>query len=222
MKRPAFASGGVIGAIALACAAPTGRGGLTPASANDARWRGLTADGYQCSLVSETPPTGCTAQTRDEFRGETALHSVIPLGLVELTLISAPDSDDATSRRVLVSVNRSSSEWQYLRCHTLDFLADGRPVPLPEARHDGNVRSGGVYESVQVHVPVDTLERLARAATVRGRVCADEFSLYPSQIRTIRDFVARWHRISPPVPSVSPVDASAPAASDGGAPEASP
>jgi hypothetical protein len=134
----------------------------------------------------------------DEFTGESVAYT--PLMAVgedmELMVLASrsPKND------VLISLKSySDNGWEYLRCHHLHWLADGRRVDAPESKHDGHVSYGSsVIEDIEQH-PVAESEflKLATAKQVRGRLCNTEFQLQPSHIGELRSLAAWMGLIEP-------------------------
>lgn len=90
--------------------------------------------------------------------------------------------------------------WRYLRCHTVDALVDGEPLTMPEFQHDGETVHGGVTESVIGHFGDGDIETMARARSVRFRVCRDVYELDQQQLRSLRTMLDRFRAMtSPPV-----------------------
>lgn len=63
--------------------------------------------------------------------------------------------------------------WRYLTCPQLHMLADGEPVALSDASHDGRTRAGGVVETISTLVSDASTRQLAAARRIRIRVCND-------------------------------------------------
>ncbi|MGV3707594.1 MAG: hypothetical protein ACO1Q7_02055 [Gemmatimonas sp.] len=82
--------------------------------------------------------------------------------------------------------------WKYLRCHDLNFLADGVPIKLASASHNGDVLRGGrVQESIYGIMPTDSFLKLASATKIEGQLCRDEFSFKPPQVAALRALAAK-------------------------------
>lgn len=107
-----------------------------------------------------------------------------------------------------LTIGAVSSEWRYLRCHTVDMLADGRPVPLPDFEHEGDVgrliRSPVMHERVTATLPKETFDAMASASSIRVRLCNDVIEFSAEQVATVHDFVRRWNAISSSSVAVRP------------------
>ncbi len=89
---------------------------------------------------------------------------------------------------VSLTVSSRSESWRYLKCHDLSLLADGVAVKGTVPTHNGDVGRGGVYESVNVVIPLARFQRLARARSVEGKLCNVEFSLTALNIARLNAF----------------------------------
>lgn len=94
------------------------------------------------------------------------------------------------SEEPLLSLSTSSrGGWRYLKCHTVDVLADGRPAPIGRTKHDGDVADREVRERITARVSRETLIQIARARLVEIRVCADEMEVDPMLSRAVARFL---------------------------------
>jgi hypothetical protein len=98
---------------------------------------------------------------------------------------------------VLFTLRSQSEEWEYLRCHFVDMLADGTPVRLGKPEHDGHVGNGYVIEFVNFTVAPTQLFRMAAAKQVRGRICNVEFTLSDEDRLALQEFASRMKAPSP-------------------------
>lgn len=127
---------------------------------------------------------------QDGFTRRTALtveDRMAPHGInVRLTV----EPDRAWSGGTVLTFYRYSTEWQYLRCHSVNMLVDGEPAYASAAEHDGDVLPGGVNEFVSVQVPAELLGQLLTARQVRARVCTDTWTFTPRFIRGLGELRA--------------------------------
>jgi hypothetical protein len=145
------------------------------------------------------PPEGEVSEQSDRFKGtDTIDWKGAVLVDAELDLfVSIPIKVDGEvlsdkKRLVFVSFFSTSEEWRYLKCHDVDFLADGKPVPtIGEPDHDGDVREGGVSERVTVSISRDTLSRIAHAKKAEGRLCENEFEFSDGQKAKMLDLLSK-------------------------------
>ena len=189
----AAGAGAVILAIALACAPPP-NAGQTGVVVNGRTSGGTTAacDGSNPSQV------GCVNVRVDEFRQQTIVEAWmrvlgVTVGGMRVAVIGiatgAGGDTDATW-----SLHVEGAGWQYLECHSLDFLLDGRPVSVPNPRHRGDVHTGGVTEHISFDASHEMMVAIARAGSFRGRLCNDTFALTADQLATVRAFVSEFDR----------------------------
>lgn len=86
----------------------------------------------------------------------------------------------------------SAQTWKYLQCHSVHFLADGKPVDVPEAGHHGEVMSGGVIEMVRMlNIDLETMRKLSEAKLLEYKICADEFKASPMDWENLKGFVSK-------------------------------
>ncbi|BAH39322.1 hypothetical protein GAU_2280 [Gemmatimonas aurantiaca T-27] len=92
---------------------------------------------------------------------------------------------------VLLMVQSRSAQWEYLRCHDLLFLVDGKPFETPAADHDGRVLRPGVGETVTVMLPPAALIAMANATKVEAKLCRDEFEFDQQARLAFRELASR-------------------------------
>jgi len=81
--------------------------------------------------------------------------------------------------------------WQYLDCHNLTLLLDGR-VRMPlKAEHDGRVWAGSLRETVYGILSVNEFLQIVNAKKVEGQLCNTEFVLSTDQMEALRDLASR-------------------------------
>lgn len=84
-----------------------------------------------------------------------------------------------------------SDDWQYLQCHSLSLLLDGK-VRMPlDTTHDGDVGRGYVLEFVQSRLPLSQFLQIVNAKQVEGRLCNTQFALSSAQMEALRDLASR-------------------------------
>lgn len=93
----------------------------------------------------------------------------------------------------------SSRGWRYLRCNSVDWLADDTPLDLGNTAHDGKVndRPGAfvaVSESIMQHATKAQIQQIGNAQHVEMRICNDEYALTRREIDGIKEFAARMTR----------------------------
>jgi hypothetical protein len=82
-----------------------------------------------------------------------------------------------------------TSSWAYLRCHSVDCLADGKPVALPSSKHDWKVGKGYVFEFISIIVPFTIMEQLSNCQKVEFKICNTEFSISKYELEDLKTFV---------------------------------
>lgn len=84
----------------------------------------------------------------------------------------------------------SMQGWAYLRCHSINCLADGKRVELPPFEHRGEVRkAGGVFEFISTVVPFNLVEQLSNSQKVEFKLCNTEFVPTKQEMEDLRTFV---------------------------------
>ena len=124
----------------------------------------------------------------------------------KIWLLAMPPRGGVVAEDVYFSLSSASSNsWQYLECHSLNFLVDGQPVPAGDTEHDGTVGLGYVIEYVRFHAPLNLVERMAQARSVEGKLCNTEFTFKPETLRLMRDFASTVRTgVVPPQPVAPP------------------
>lgn len=138
----------------------------------------------------------------DRFTGRTKISyqptpKSDPSGL-DLILLSVVEPEKPLdAQAVSITLATSSDGWKYLDCHRLDWLADGKPVMVGDAEHEGSVLDGGgVLEMIGVYTDAKRFGQLARAQSVEYRLCNDEVQMSPAHSSAIRDFYAKLQEAS--------------------------
>lgn len=138
---------------------------------------------------------GTVEESYDEFRQTTNLVAQFDQLPFHVTMVALPDRAGGAELGSL-TISSTNDDWRYLRCRSVDALADGTPVPLPAFEHSGDVdrvlRSVVVRERLTAQLPLATFATFADAGSVRVRVCNDVFEWTPDQIGAVRSFVQRW------------------------------
>lgn len=82
-----------------------------------------------------------------------------------------------------------STDWLYLKCPYLDILVDDRPVDLGKARHDGDVGSGYVSETIITEILIDKFAKVARAKKLEAKICNTELIVGESERDELLSFL---------------------------------
>ena len=95
-------------------------------------------------------------------------------------------------------IEATASGGIYRDVQSLDLVVDGAPIqcPVTDYRIDSmtvgkDVSARRVGESVTARVPMDTLDRLANARDISGRLGTTTFRLTPEQLAGVRAFAKR-------------------------------
>ena len=124
----------------------------------------------------------------DRFDGHTKIVAVThgPDNVPQLMLFASVK--DHKLQIVSLSIQSSSKEWKYLRCHSVKWLIDGKPVDLGIPEHQGDVSLGGVTESVTFPFSMAKLNLLAKAEKIEFKICNDEITLDDTDVIEISNF----------------------------------
>jgi hypothetical protein len=80
------------------------------------------------------------------------------------------------------------SEWVYLKSHVVVAVRDGRPFPLPEAVHTGELGNDNVSEKVSLVLPLSAVRDLASSSVLEFHVGPSEVKLSKKELQDIREF----------------------------------
>lgn len=112
------------------------------------------------------------------------------------------DETDKPNAVLSILLYSSSPTWQYLHCYSTFWLADNKPINLPQPTHKGFVGTGFVMEHLAITpVPLSALQQMATAQKVEFKVCNDEFTLTTEEMKDLKRFVEIFTSPSPPTPS---------------------
>ena len=81
--------------------------------------------------------------------------------------------------------------WEWLKFREFNLMVDDERFVLGNPRHDGEVETGYVTESMWVDMPISKFLKLANATRIQGKLGVHEFQLKRSQIDAIKDYAAR-------------------------------
>lgn len=96
--------------------------------------------------------------------------------------LAAPDA-------IMVVFAYENLSWRYLQCHSVNYLADGKPIKSANTLHEGHVRSGYVDEQVKSLLTWQSAQALATASKIEVQVCADERALDADEIAGLKAVV---------------------------------
>lgn len=138
------------------------------------------------------------AEEYDRFKGRTVVDLAPDYGemtslrqgslWVNYSYDGQTPSPPATLVFALWSVN---DDWEYLNCHSLNFLIDGSPLQVDTERK-GEVLSGGrVSETIMSTLATKDFLKLVNAKLVEGKLCNTEFKLSAEQMQGLKDVASR-------------------------------
>jgi hypothetical protein len=134
---------------------------------------------------------GVTVQTKphgSSSRPSLFLFAVLG-GIPQVSIVEGRMIFKMTPSVTIQLWSMSHTGWQYLSCHSLYWLVDGKSFPLPQPRHEGDAESGYVLEFLEIKdVEVSQIETLAKAKRVEYKVCSDEFVVSPAEMNDLRTF----------------------------------
>lgn len=85
----------------------------------------------------------------------------------------------------------SPNGWQYLKCHRVNALVDGEPIPMERVKHTGNAVYGSlVLEAVSVTVDWEAFVTMTRAKRIEFRVCNTELTVSHARLNDWRALVS--------------------------------
>ncbi len=79
------------------------------------------------------------------------------------------------------------NRWEYLNCHDLNFLVDGKPYELAST-FKSTMERGAAVEVLFVPLTRQQLTQLGAAKKVEYRICRDEYTLDSTALQDIKDF----------------------------------
>lgn len=208
----------VVLAVCLACAAPSQNERPSYAATNAPTTPAPTLLPSINSERSAAVAAAVEAEQDSQWRGQiTEEHDEFRRNdLIKLRYRLSPDvsmlfvGSTSLPGTVAMGITLFATSWRYLRCHDVDALVDGEPLAMPEFQHDGEAVRGGVTESVVGQLGDGDIETMARARSVRVRVCRDVYTLNQQQLQSLRRMLDRFRAMT--APPVEEVDSGAVAA----------
>lgn len=129
----------------------------------------------------------------DKFtkKASLSLHAAVD-GEIWLDLFSVGESvDPVAPETVIFGFTSRTISWRFLKFHDLKLLIDGSLMDLGNAKHAGDVLSGGVRESMDLHIDVSVLSKIANAKKIEVQLGTAEFALADEHLEAMRDFASR-------------------------------
>lgn len=135
----------------------------------------------------------------DKFKDITTVTRVIPLGeeheqIAGMNLIlsfSYPGKVYAKPAKVYFGLSSFSKRWKFLKDadRWAILLIDGDRLDLGILEKSGSeIQGGAIYELVGIHVPPETIQKLAKAKTIEIQVGQFEKELAPHHKTAIKEF----------------------------------
>jgi hypothetical protein len=90
---------------------------------------------------------------------------------------------------VYINFYSQSKDWEYLECHDVNILADGKRISIIKTTHDGHVGEGYVLEYVDSIISWDEVKKLSSAKNVEVQICNTEFVLSPKDMANLKELV---------------------------------
>lgn len=91
-----------------------------------------------------------------------------------------------TRPSILFILMAKNETWQYLDCHRVDILVNGKPVRPDKVAHNADVRGWGVTEFITAFMNSASFSQITEAQTVKGRVCNDIFELSQDHLNVLK------------------------------------
>jgi len=82
-----------------------------------------------------------------------------------------------------------SDGWQYLRCHEVDILADGKRIVIKETTHDGTVGKGYVLEHIDSTIIWPEIVKINSAKVVEAKICNTKITFSAQNMTDLKEFV---------------------------------
>lgn len=96
---------------------------------------------------------------------------------------------------VLFGIMVLNVSWKYLECHSVAFLADGKPVAVERSSHKGSVRPGFIGETISSTLKPTAVSQLAQAKKVEMQLCHTEYTFDEGDMKVLREFNAELNAV---------------------------
>lgn len=167
--------------------------------------KGRTDAGSAVSGGASKSEGGATASANvstqfDRFKEQTDVSlrpATVKLdGTVQLFAFASIEKGGKFSGAML-TLSSYNREWEYLKCHSAYWLADGVPIEMPAATHEGNVKTGGVVEQAIINgVSIGSLTVLADAQQIEFKLCNNAQVVDAATHDDLRVFVSKIRELS--------------------------
>lgn len=99
------------------------------------------------------------------------------------TFVSQGETKVLASFTIFPKLNEyARQEFAYLRCHSVNWLVDGKPLAAGVVVYDFERYRRILMEKISQEIPVPALQAIGAARSVEFRICNDEFRLTPEDI----------------------------------------
>lgn len=148
----------------------------------------ITPESPDRSTQARTTSTtkGAIKEEYDEFRKQSVVYlkNMNLSGSLTLDAFGIQGQD-----RIVVMLSSSSENWKYLKCYSVDWLADDNPIQYQGSpSHDGTVGQGYVVEHISMEFTNEQFLALANSTAAKGRVCNQVFLFTTGQLSQMRNF----------------------------------
>ncbi|MCW9733740.1 hypothetical protein L5B97_09760 [Avibacterium sp. 20-15] len=88
----------------------------------------------------------------------------------------------------LISLIRTGKDWKYLKCHTTNWLVNGKPIQPLKNTISTDVKRNPVQvvESIDVVFTNKDMKKFGTASSVEYRVCNDEFKFTSEELKGLK------------------------------------
>jgi hypothetical protein len=144
------------------------------------------------ALHGPSVPAAGVKEAFDRFEGRTKIsYTEAPRRSGDMLVNAYVDLEQGKPASVYMILATSGEDWEYLRCHDVRWLLDGKRWAPKETGHEGQVFNGGVAEMMLFTLTLPEMEAIGAAKSAEFQVCTDEFALTAEQSAAILDVVRR-------------------------------
>jgi hypothetical protein len=130
----------------------------------------------------------------DRFKNQTVVHAESSTGVrtsaayraITILTLFPGEQPLSTPEAMLITYTFENVTWKYLRCHEVNYLADGKPIQPLTSTHQGKIERGYVTEQIQAGMPWSSAIALAAASKIEVQICGDEHTFSPEEIANLR------------------------------------
>lgn len=145
--------------------------------------------GASVLLFVITTQAGVFKDETDRFTGLRAItwNSVPsqPKDFALSSYLTIPKQGQQFSRYTLI-LTTWANEWQYIDCHSIDWLVDGRPAPYLNAEYTNTAAGSAAIERFSAVVSKPDMIALSSAKLVEFKVCGTEGKVSESDLAGLR------------------------------------